>query len=128
MTTFSQLRVLTDDFPASFRFYRDVLGLLPKDEADESGPYGCFEVDGGTDIALFARALMAGALGLDAASSSAHLDAVVVLRVDDVDAAFAEAVVKGGAAVAEPTDQPAWGMRVAHLRAPEGTIVEYCAY
>jgi uncharacterized glyoxalase superfamily protein PhnB len=53
---------------------------------------------------------------------------VLVLRVDDVDAAYAKAVAAGARSAAEPADQAAWGMRVAHLRAPEGTLVEFCAY
>jgi lactoylglutathione lyase len=53
-----------------------------------------------------------------------HAD--LVLRVDDVDAAYQEAEKRGATTVAEPREMPAWGMRVAHLRAPEGTLVEFC--
>jgi predicted enzyme related to lactoylglutathione lyase len=130
MTTLSQLRILVDDFPASFRFYRDVLCLSPQSEEQESGPYACFKfADGGTDLALFSRKLMAAGTGAEPAAPRGAVDhAVVVFRVDDVDAAYAEAVAAGARSAAEPADQTGWGMRVAHLRAPEGTLIEFCSY
>lgn len=131
MTTFSQLRILTDDFPASFRFYRDVLGLSPQEARQETGPYGCFKLgDGGTDIALFERRLMAATLAAadDPGYAAGGFGAVVVIRVDEVDAAYAAAVAAGAHGLAAPVDQAAWGMRVAHLRAPEGTVIEFCSW
>jgi len=123
---FSQLRILVDDFAASFRFYRNVLGLAPQSPQQEAGPYACFKSpDGGTDVALFSRALMEPSIG---AAASGDGGAVLVLRVEDVDAAYGKAVADGAQSVAEPVDQPAWGMRVAHVRAPEGTVIEFCAY
>ena len=128
MTTpiFSQLRILVDDFAGSYHFYRDVLGLEPQSPEQESGPYACFKApDGGTDIALFSRALMGSALDTDPGPAGG---AVLVLKVDDVDATYAKVIADGAESVAEPVDQAAWGMRVAHVRAPEGTLVEFCAY
>jgi catechol 2,3-dioxygenase-like lactoylglutathione lyase family enzyme len=128
MTTpiFSQLRVLVDDFASSFRFYRDALGLEPQAPEQDSGPYACFKSpDGGTDIALFSRELMGAALGADPGPAGG---AVLVLRVDDVDATYAQVIAQGAESVAAPVDQAAWGMRVAHVQAPEGTLIEFCAY
>lgn len=125
---FTQLRILVDDFEASFRFYRNVLGLAPQSPEQESGPYACFKaVDGGTDVALFSRSVMAASLG-GAAGENPAGRAVLVLKVADVDAVYGKAVAGGAQSVAEPVDQPGWGMRVAHVRAPEGTLVEFCAY
>ena len=129
MKTLSQLRILVDDFPASFRFYRDVLGLTPQSEEQAAGPYACFKfADGGTDIALLTRQLMAQGSGMELGPRGADDHAVVVFRVDDVDAAYDDAVAAGAQSVSAPADQPGWGMRVAHLRAPEGTLVEFCSY
>jgi len=136
----SQIRILVDDFPTSYRFYRDTLGLVPQETgADpgqaEAGPYGCFkDKDGGaTDLALFDRALMAAATDREQADGGpgerGRADhAVVVFRVDDVDATYADAVGRGAQSAAAPVDQPAWGMRVAHVRAPEGTLIEFCSW
>jgi len=129
----SQLRILVDDFPASFRFYETVLGLTAQ-EGQSGGPYACFKfADGGTDIALFDRGAMTKAVGtvaadgsLPARGSAEHL--VLVFRVGDVDAAYAAAVADGAPGVSEPADQPGWGMRVAHVRAPEGTLIEFCSW
>ncbi|HEU5334232.1 MAG TPA: VOC family protein [Actinocrinis sp.] len=124
----SQFRVLVDDFPASFAFYRDVLDLKPQEGHPESGPYGCFKGEG-TDIALLDRAMMAASLGLPGDVSRGVADhAVLVFRVDDVDAAYGNATARGAASAGEPKDQPGWGMRVAHVRAPEGTLIEFCSY
>jgi catechol 2,3-dioxygenase-like lactoylglutathione lyase family enzyme len=124
----SQFRVLVDDFPASFAFYRDVLDLRPQEGHAETGPYGCFKGDG-TDIALFDRAMMAASLGLRQDADRGEADhAVLVFRVDDVDAAFADATARGAAPAGDPKDQAGWGMRVAHVRAPEGTLIEFCSY
>lgn len=129
MKLLSQIRVLVDDFPTSFHFYRDVLGLTPQSEEQGSGPYACFKFeDGGTDLALFSRELMAQGVGAAARPRGAEDHAVLVLRVDDVDTTYAKSVAAGANGVAEPADQPGWGMRVAHLRAPEGTLVELCSY
>jgi predicted enzyme related to lactoylglutathione lyase len=129
MKLLSQIRVLVDDFPTSFHFYRHVLGFTPQSEEQSSGPYACFKFDdGGTDLALFSRELMAQGVGAAAGPRGTEDHAVLVLRVDDVDAAYAKAVADGAQSAAEPADQPGWGMRVAHLRAPEGTLVEICSY
>lgn len=129
----SQLRILVDDFTASFHFYESVLGLTAQ-EGQSAGPYACFKfADGGTDIALFDRAAMTSAIGTTAADgslpprgSAEHL--VLAFRVGDVDAAYASAVAGGTPGVSEPADQAGWGMRVAHVRAPEGTLIEFCSW
>jgi catechol 2,3-dioxygenase-like lactoylglutathione lyase family enzyme len=124
----SQFRVLVDDFPASFAFYRDVLDLKPQEGHPEAGPYGCFKGDG-TDIALLDRAVMAASLGLPTGTDEGAADhAVLVFRVDDVDAAYGDATARGAVPAGEPKDQPGWGMRAAHVRAPEGTLIEFCSY
>jgi predicted enzyme related to lactoylglutathione lyase len=130
MSVLSQIRILVDDFPASFHFYRDVLGFTPQSEAQRSGPYACFKFGdaAGTDLALFSRELMAQGIGAAPAPRGSDDHAVLVLRVDDVDAAHAKAVAAGAHSAAEPADQTGWGMRVAHLWAPEGTLVELCSY
>ena len=128
MMTFSQLRILVDDFTASYGFYRDVLGLTPQSAEQAAGPYGCFKSAEGADIALFSRTAMAGGIGAEAAERGAADHFVLVLRVPDVDAAYAEALARGAVSAAEPREQPGWGMRVAHLRAPEGTLIEFCSW
>lgn len=133
LLSYAQTRVLVDDFAASYRFYRDILGLplkheVPGDvpESDE-GPYACFSLDG-RDLALFQRAFQDAAIGVEHKPRGDTDVVAVVLRVANIDEAVRILEKRGANIVSEPADQPGWGMRVAHLRAPEGTLVELCQY
>lgn len=118
----TQIRLLVADFPAVYRFYRDVLGLKPQFEA-ESGPYAKLSPDTGhAAIALQDRAQMAGVLpGLE--SDPNGYRALVVLRVDDLDAAHAELASRGAEFVRDPGPMGD-RMRVAYLKDPEGNLIE----
>ncbi|MFE3192786.1 VOC family protein [Nocardia sp. NPDC059240] len=133
LVSYAQTRVLVDDFAPSYRFYREVLGLALKHETpgdvpeSDDGPYACFSLDG-RDLALFTRAYQDAAIGAEHRPRDGVDGVVVVLRVADVDKSVAVVRERGAQIVAEPVDQPAWGMRVAHVRAPEGTLIEFCQY
>lgn len=117
----TQVRLIVSDFAACFRFYRDVLGLKPQFD-DDRGPYAKFSPDeGAAGIALHDRADMERSLpGLAAAGGDR---ALVVLRVDDLDAFAAEIAGRGAVLAGEPTVM--WErLRVAHLRDPEGNLIE----
>ncbi|MEV8477467.1 VOC family protein [Streptomyces sp. NPDC051173] len=118
----SQVRLLVTDFPGCYRFYRDVLGLKPQFDA-EDGPYAKFTPDGGTaGIALQDRAQLARVLGELDAEPHGHRS-LVALRVDDIDRCCEEFAARGAVFVHGPapmTDR----MRVAHLKDPEGNLVE----
>nr|BCD33699.1 glyoxalase [Streptomyces violaceusniger] len=118
----TQIRLLVSDFTAVYRFYRDVLGLKPQFEA-ESGPYAKLSPDTGqAGIALQDRTQMAGVLGRLGAEPEGYR-ALVVLRVDDLNAAHAELTSRG----AEFTRGPGpMGdrMRVAYLEDPEKNLIE----
>ncbi|WP_084522516.1 VOC family protein [Nocardia inohanensis] len=132
LLSYGQTRVLVDDFATSFRFYRDVLGLPLKDAPGDAprsddGPYACFAVQG-NDLALFTRAYLDAAIGAEHRQRPDVDGVVIVLRVENVDAAAKILRARGVDLVSEPADQAAWGMRVMHLRAPEGTLIELCEY
>src|SRR5262249_39762476 len=57
----TQVRLIVSDFPAMFRFYRDVIGLKPQFD-DDRGPYAAFSPDNGSKIALHARSALAEAV------------------------------------------------------------------
>lgn len=48
----------------------------------------------------------------------------LTFEVADVDASFRELSGKGVIFTTEPHDQEAWVLRVAHLRDPEGNLIE----
>ncbi|MFS4105532.1 VOC family protein [Streptomyces sp. PD-S100-1] len=118
----AQVRLLVTDFAACYRFYADVLGLKPQSGA-ERGPYEKFSpATGSAGIALQDRAMMAQILGELGETVAGHRS-LVVLRVDDLDAYCAGVTARGAALLHGPapmTDR----MRVAHLKDPEGNVVE----
>ncbi|MFI5966644.1 VOC family protein [Streptomyces asoensis] len=119
---FAQVRLLVTDFTACYRFYADVLGLKPQSGA-ERGPYEKFSpTTGSTGIAIQDRAMMAEVLGELGVPADGHRS-LVALRVDDLDAVCARITARGATLVHGPapmTDR----MRVAHLKDPEGNLVE----
>ncbi|MET7984237.1 MULTISPECIES: VOC family protein [unclassified Streptomyces] len=118
----AQVRLLVSDFAACYRFYSEVLGLKPQSGATE-GPYEKFSpVVGSAGIALQDRAMMAEILGELGDEVAGHRS-LVVLRVDDLDVHCEQVVARGGTLLHGPapmTDR----MRVAHLKDPEGNLVE----
>ncbi len=117
------VRLLVGDISASIRFWRDVMGFKMS-FGDESMGYAYFEADG-AGVELMTRAGFAAALGEAApAGRPVGHQAVLVFRVDDVDAAFAGYVQRGAKPLLGPQDRPAWGVRSAHLADPDGYLVE----
>jgi len=118
----AQVRLLVSDFAACYRFYSEVLGLKPQSGA-VNGPYEKFSpATGSAGIALQDRAMMAEVLGELGDAATGHRS-LVVLRVDDLDAYCARITARGATLLHGPapmTDR----MRVAHLKAPEGNLVE----
>ncbi|MFB7552826.1 VOC family protein [Streptomyces sp. NPDC056154] len=118
----TQIRLMVSDFPAVYRFYRDVLGLKPQFEA-ESGPYAKLSPDTGhAAIALQDRAQMSGVLGR-LRREPEGFRALVVLRVDDLDAAHAKLTSRGAEFTRDPGPMGE-RIRVAYLEDPEGNLIE----
>jgi catechol 2,3-dioxygenase-like lactoylglutathione lyase family enzyme len=118
----THVRLLVDDYERCYRFYEEDLGL-ESTFGDASGGYADFDT-GDVSLALFDAAEMAAAIDA-AASAPRGRDAVaLVLRVDDVDAAYAGLDDADCERVAAPRDRPDWGVRAAHLRDPDGTLLE----
>ncbi|MGW2698960.1 VOC family protein [Streptomyces sp. NPDC001340] len=118
----AQVRLLVTDFAACYHFYAEVLGLKPQSGATE-GPYEKFSPHAGSaGIALQDRAMMAEILNELSDPANGHRS-LVVLRVDDLDAYCAQITSRGATLLHGPapmTDR----MRVAHLKDPEGNLVE----
>ncbi|MER7131390.1 VOC family protein [Streptosporangium saharense] len=131
-------RLLVGDFPATFRFYRALLGKVTGAtlaRGGENGPYASWDLDGRTLLALYGRAAMAADLGAPVPDGRGSRDAtVLVLRVSAAEGALEAAVEScgryGGALVAAVRERPEWGptLRAAHLRDPDGNLVELQSY
>ena len=117
------VRLLSSDMGASIRFWRDVMGFKMS-FGDEAMGYAYFETES-AGVELMTRAGFAEALGMAAPDGRpAGHQAVLVFRVDDVDAAYDDYVKRGAKPLFGPQDRPAWGARAAHLADPDGYIVE----
>ena len=118
-------RLLVTDFPASWRFYKDVLGLTPAKGHGEP-PYGEFVWRGAAILGLFDRGLMAKATGLRVGRTSrSNVGAsALILEVDDVDATAAKLRRRKVRLVKGPTNRPEWGLRTIHVMDPDGYLVE----
>jgi lactoylglutathione lyase len=120
---FINVRLLVGDMAAAMRFWRDAMGL-PMTYGDEAMGYAYFETDS-AGVELLTRKGFADALGEATSTPTPQgRPAVLVFRVDDVDAAYADFVKRGVTAVSGPQDRPAWGVRSAHLSDPDGYIIE----
>lgn len=130
-------RLLVTRFAECFGFYRAVLppltGATPAKGTPE-GPYASWDLGDRTFLALFDRSAMAATLGtaeLPADPAAPSQDtAMLVLRVDDVDGALDVCLRHGGTPVTPPTDRPEWAptLRSAHLRDPDGRVLELQSY
>ncbi len=120
----NSLRLLVDDFEGCLSFYRDILGLEVTLETEDQ-IYAQL-IGEGVSLGLYQRHLMADVLGSSEMSNArAQKDtSLLVFQVKDVDASIATLKQKGAGIIKEPHDQAAWFMRMAHLRDPDGNLIE----
>jgi catechol 2,3-dioxygenase-like lactoylglutathione lyase family enzyme len=121
---FDNMRLLVTRFDETYAFYRDVLGLKPT-WGKPGENYASFAFPGGGEIAIFRRSMMADAVGTAARPSTRQEQdtAVLILTVDDVDALYAR-LKRAVEFTNVPADRPAWGIRAAHFRDPDGNLIE----
>ncbi len=122
----THVRLLVSNFNEMFLFYRDVLQCKVT-WGDVGENYAQFQSSESTEIAIFSRELMAQALD---GESPTHLvrgqdNVVLVFSVDNVDEIHELMQKRGIQFIAPPTDRPDWGIRTAHIRDPEGNLIEF---
>ncbi len=124
----TDVRLLVDRFDECVRFYSEVIGLQLKLRVP-GDVYA--ELEAGQQdqrrlvLGLYQRRLMSEVIGADYAPAAPRTDRVVIgFAVDDVDAAHAELRERGAETATNPHDQEAWGLRVAHVRDPDGNLIE----
>ena len=129
-------RLLVTRFAEMFDFYQAVLpemvgAKLIKGTA--AGPYANWDVDDEAILVLYDRGTLAAVVGtgdLPVTAPPAQDHTMFVCRVGDVDAGAELCVRHGATLVVPPTDRPEWGpmLRTAHLRDPEGNLIELQSY
>lgn len=98
-----------DDIASAKSFYADYLGLS-NEEFNMGWVARYTSPDTGANLQLVTR------------DRTAPEDPVISIKVDDVDAAFAEARQRGYEIVHPLTDE-AWGVRRFFVRAPDGNVI-----
>ncbi len=121
---YNYTRLLVSNFKANFLFYRDVMGFKAT-YGSENDTYADFNT-GQVSIALFDKAEMSKAVGTTylPVECPAQDRFCLVFAVDDVDAACLQLKRQGVHLIMEPTDHVEWGIRAAHLRDPDGNLIE----
>ena len=121
----THIRLLVADYDSCFRFYRDVMGFQPVWGAEGEG-YADFKTEGDAILAVCERGIVSSALGTEHLPSPDNTQdrAMLIFGVDDLHATAAQLRERGAEFVGEPTDHPDWGIRTAHLRDPDGTLIE----
>ncbi|MHB8651437.1 MAG: VOC family protein [Gaiellaceae bacterium] len=122
------LRLIVADFDGCFRFYRDILGLKVTwgEESDGSASgYASFEVPGGT-LSINDQAIFGPVLGMEQREPGARVQdrAALIFEVESVDAEVEQLRGRSAVIVTEPATYMGWGIRAAHLRDPDGNIIE----
>jgi lactoylglutathione lyase len=119
------VRLLVTKFDESFRFWRDTMGFEVT-FGQEGESYAHFVAPGGGDVGIFDRTQMAEAVGTDELPSinKAQDPVCLIFSVPNVDDSYAALVKKGAKFVRPPADKEGWGIRAAHLRDPDGNLIE----
>jgi lactoylglutathione lyase len=113
-----------DDVPATVDFYRRAFGFVVR-FFDEALGFAEMETDGSM-LAIASHSLgemlMPGEYRRPADGKPAGVE--IGFLTDNVPAAFEKTIAEGGVAIAAPKRMP-WGLVVAYVRAPEGTIIGF---
>jgi lactoylglutathione lyase len=122
------VRLLVTRFEETFTFYRDALGLTLT-WGDATSGFASFEAPGGSGIGLFRRDLMAQAVGTAGLPATATAqDAVALIFTVDAGRCVDDEVKRlaglGTPVVSPARDMADWGIRVAHVRDPDGNLIE----
>ncbi|MET7282308.1 VOC family protein [Kribbella sp. NPDC005582] len=128
-------RLLVRDFAAAADFYtaalRELFAVEPVKVIPEA-QYANWDLEGQTGLVLFGRDNIAQTIGTATlpAEADAQDGSMLVFKVDSVDDATAVLEKLGATVLTPPQDRPQWGpnLRTAHLRAPNGTLLELQSY
>jgi catechol 2,3-dioxygenase-like lactoylglutathione lyase family enzyme len=123
------VRLIVADFDGCFRFYGDTLGLKVTWGAEADGSasgYASFRLPDGGSLSINDQAIFARVVGFDTREPGETVKdrAALIFEVDDVTSETERLLTLGVAFETEPTTYPGFGIRAAHLRDPDGNLIE----
>ena len=118
------VRLLTDKYNEMWDFYAIKLGMNPR-LGKENGVYEEFRINGAV-LSIYKREYMGNALNttLPAFPKKPNDTVVIILQVPNVDDAYKELNERGVTFITKPEDREEWIIRTAHLRDPDGNLIE----
>ncbi|WP_413201237.1 VOC family protein [Nostoc piscinale] len=125
MLQLTHIRLLVNNYKDCFFFYRDVLGFWI-DWGDENSGYAELHTGDNLKLALFRKDFMAEAIpsAYLPSASDCHNKMALIFAVDNVDEVYEKLKERNVVIVTQPLDRPAWGLRTAHFRDPDGNLIE----
>lgn len=119
-------RLLVTHFDECFLFYRDMLGFKVT-WGDLGENYAQFQIGDSGVLSIFSKSIMANVVNTSTLPprQSTQDNIALVFSVDNLDQFYNSLNSKGIIFTNKPTDQPDWGIRVSHLRDPEGNLLEF---
>ncbi|WP_047984384.1 VOC family protein [Ornithinibacillus californiensis] len=115
-------RLLVNNYQECYDFYKNTLEFECR-WGDENSNYAQFQV-GNTQLSIFEKKQQLDDLNETLVESSSPLNEVVLIfAVEDVDETYQSLQSKVDF-ISEPHDREDWGIRVAHFRDPNGTLIE----
>jgi len=125
--TFGATVLYVDHVQSVVDFYQRAFGLKLRYHDEELG-YAELDTGGPTIIAIATHAvgemLMPGADGYHRSPDGRPSGVEIGFFTENVPTAFAKALSEGASPVAAPRRMP-WGLEVAYVRAPEGTLIGF---
>lgn len=122
------VRLLVKDFDECFKFYRDVLNLKAT-WGDVGDAYASFDVGYNNVLAIFKSDLMSEVLGDSDKKlpDNTRNKFLISIRVKNLEKTYEKLKSQGVVFINEPMEMTGWGDYVAHLRDPEGNVIEFCS-
>lgn len=124
----NNIRLLVSKFDETFLFYRDILNFkVTWGNLGEN--YAQFQPSDSTALAIFSKNIMSQILGTNHLPEKLDTqdNVTLVFTTNNVDEVYYDLSKKNVDFITPPTDQPDWGIRVAHLRDPEGNLIEFAS-
>ncbi|MBD3109158.1 VOC family protein [Bacillus sp. AGMB 02131] len=116
-------RLLVDHYEECYKFYKETLDFECM-WGDEHSNYAEFQA-GSTLLAIFDKEQMLEDLNelVDVKVDAPRNEVALIFAVDDVDEVYQSLKAKVSF-ITEPHNRQDWGIRVAHFRDPNGTLIE----